>query len=123
MTHIRFINHTIYKSLTMLQSKIKCELPWIEKYRPVTLDDMIDHQEKITIGNLIGSNIYNLSLIGGIILLISSWKPISFYEIFMLLTATLTFTIIVVSNKGKIIPKYTGFVLIILFCTYIYFLK
>ena len=32
-------------------------LPWIEKYRPKTLDDMIDHEEKInTIRNLIKKN-------------------------------------------------------------------
>ncbi|MCX6794156.1 MAG: sodium:calcium antiporter [Candidatus Gottesmanbacteria bacterium] len=82
-----------------------------------------DHQEKITIGNLIGSNIYNLALIGGIVLLFSSWKPITSYEVLMLITATLAFTIIVVGNKGKVIPNYVGYVLITLFGAYIYFLR
>jgi len=82
-----------------------------------------DHQEKITIGNLIGSNIYNLALIGGIVLLISSWKPITTYEILMLITATLAFVVVVVANKGKVIPKYTGFLLLALFGAYIYFLR
>ncbi|MCI0471948.1 MAG: hypothetical protein L0Y76_00010, partial [Ignavibacteria bacterium] len=81
-----------------------------------------DGAVKITIGNLIGSNIYNLALVGGIVLLFSSWKSITLYEIFMLLTGTSVFAAIVVANKGKIIPKYTGFFLLGLFITYIYFI-
>ena len=35
----------------------KHNLPWIEKYRPKTLDDVIDHDEKIsTLENLIVNN-------------------------------------------------------------------
>lgn len=35
----------------------KYELPWIEKYRPQTLDDIIDHKEKIdTLRSLISNN-------------------------------------------------------------------
>lgn len=82
-----------------------------------------DHQEKITIGNLIGSNIYNLALIGGIVLLFSSWKIITTYEIIMLIMATLAFAVIVMTNKGKVIPKLNGFLLLILFGAYIYFLR
>jgi len=88
-----------------------------------TIFSQKDHEEKITIGNLIGSNIYNLALIGGIVLCFSSWKIITAYEIFMLMLATLTFTVVVVSNKGKIIPKNTGVLMLILFTAYIYFLR
>jgi len=88
-----------------------------------TLLSQRDHEEKLTIGNLIGSNIYNLALIGGIVLLFSSWKYITRYEIVMLLSATAAFTGVVVLYKGKIIPKYIGYFLIVLFCLYIYFLR
>lgn len=88
-----------------------------------TIFSQQDHEEKITIGNIIGSNIYNLALIGGIILFFSSWKIITTYEIVMLILATIGFTLIVVINKGKIIPKYTGFILLILFAVYLYFLR
>ena len=87
-----------------------------------TIFSQEDHEEKITIGNLIGSNIYNLELIGGIVLLFSSWKIITAYEIIMLTVATLAFAAVVVVNKGKVIPKYTGFLLLSLFVVYIYFL-
>lgn len=82
-----------------------------------------DHEEKITIGNLIGSNIYNLALAGGIVLFFSSWKVITTYEIYMLIAATVAFATVVVANKGKVIPKYAGFLLLTLFCAYIYFLR
>jgi len=88
-----------------------------------TIFSQKDHQEKITIGNLIGSNIYNLALIGGIVLLFSSWKIITTYEIIMLTMATLAFTAVIVVHKGKVIPKYLGFLLLGLFIAYIYFLK
>lgn len=40
-----------------MQVKSKFELPWIEKYRPETLNDMIDHAEKInTLRSLISKN-------------------------------------------------------------------
>jgi len=40
-----------------MQTRPKYELPWIEKYRPATLDDIIDHHEKInTLRSLISHN-------------------------------------------------------------------
>jgi DNA polymerase III delta prime subunit len=40
-----------------MQAKSKFELPWIEKYRPERLDDIIDHKEKInTLRSLISRN-------------------------------------------------------------------
>jgi len=82
-----------------------------------------DHEDKITIGNVIGSNIYNLVLIGGIVLMSASWKIITTYEIGMLTLSTLVFVTLVVYNKGKIIPKTTGFMLLVLFGMYIYNLR
>lgn len=82
-----------------------------------------DGEAKITIGNLIGSNIYNLALIGGIVLLFSSWKFITAYETIMLITATLAFVVVVAANKGKVIPKYAGLLLLTLFSAYIYYLR
>lgn len=88
-----------------------------------TLFSEKDGEAKITIGNLIGSNIYNLALIGGMVLLISSWQTMTGYEISMLIISTLSFTAVVAMNKGKVIPKYAGFLLLALFGGYIYFLR
>jgi cation:H+ antiporter len=88
-----------------------------------TIFSQEDGEAKITIGNLIGSNMYNLALIGGLVLLFSPWKTITSYEIRMLVMATLMFAAVVVANRGKVIPKYAGFLLLTLFCGYIYFLR
>lgn len=88
-----------------------------------TIFSQKNHEEKITIGNIIGSNIYNLALVGGILLFFSSWKIMTAYEIFMLITSTLSFTAVVILNKGGNIPKYIGMFLFCLFIAYIYFLR
>jgi len=88
-----------------------------------TIFSQKDREEKITIGNLIGSNIYNLALIGGIVLLFSAWQAIVTYEIVILILATLVFAAVLVAYKGRVIPKYIGILLLVLFCFYIYFLK
>jgi replication factor C subunit 3/5 len=56
MNHMRR-EHTCSSHLYMIQNKSKYELPWVEKYRPVTLDDIIDHKEKIeTLRSMIHNN-------------------------------------------------------------------
>jgi len=82
-----------------------------------------NHEEKITIGNIIGSNIYNLALIGGLVLLLSSWEEIGFVEISMLILSTLAFSLVVVLNKGIVISKYYGLSLLGLFVIYVYVLN
>lgn len=88
-----------------------------------TIFSQKEHQNKIAIGNLIGSNIFNLTLIGGILLIFSPWNVISKYEITMLSVTTLIFVAIIVLNNGKVIPKKVGLLLLGLFLGYLYFLR
>jgi cation:H+ antiporter len=88
-----------------------------------TIFSQRNHEEKLTIGNIIGSNIYNLALIGGIVLLFSPWKTITHYEYLMLIGVTVLFVTIIVLNKGKEISKYIGIGLLSLFAVYIYYLR
>lgn len=78
-----------------------------------------DKQDKLTIGNLIGSNIYNLLLIGGIITLFSPkvYTPTSTW--LWLSVSTITFGILISKYKGMKIPKYFSFILLSLFFLYI----
>jgi len=82
-----------------------------------------DHEEKLTIGNIMGSNMYNLLLIGGLALTISSWGTIGSHELLTLFGATATLIIITLVFKGKVIPKYVGLLLLAFFAFYIYQLK
>ena len=82
-----------------------------------------DHEDKMTIGDIMGSNLYNLLLIGGLSLTISSWGTIGNHELVTLVGSTAILMIITLVFKGKVIPKYIGFLLLILFVYYIYQLK
>lgn len=77
------------------------------------------HQEKITIGNITGSNIYNLLLIGGIITLFSSETKISKADWLWLIAATTIFTVILKKYKGVAIPKKIGAALLMLSVLYL----
>ncbi|MFC1647161.1 sodium:calcium antiporter [Patescibacteria group bacterium] len=81
------------------------------------------NDEKIAIGDIIGSNIYNLSLVGGIVLLVSTWETLKTMEGAMLIFATGIFSIIIVNFKGKIVPKKVGYILFGLYALYFYLLR
>lgn len=80
-----------------------------------------DHQEKIVLGNIIGSNTYNLLLVGGIISLLSTPSGlIAITDWEWLAGVTLLFAFILHFFKGKVIPRYVGICLLVLFATYLY---
>lgn len=78
------------------------------------------HDEKMTIGNIIGSNIYNLLLIGGVINLFGNNNHIFRTNWLTLNIITVFFIIIIFVFKGRIIPKFIGLSLLIFFIIYIY---
>jgi len=85
-----------------------------------TIYSQKDHQEKITVGNIIGSNIYNLLLIGGILTLFSSNNMIQIKEWIWLGIATLGFVAILKYYKGKKPPRIIGLILLVIFFVYIF---
>ncbi len=78
-----------------------------------------DHQNKITVGNILGSNIYNLLLIGGIVALFPSSIHIQQKEWIWLVGTTIGFAYILKHYKGQKPPKIIGLVLLILFIAYL----
>lgn len=77
------------------------------------------NQEKITVGNILGSNIYNLLLIGGIIMLFPSTIVIPLKEWVWLAIATIGFVLILRYYSGKRPSKWSGVMLILLFIIYL----
>ena len=67
-----------------------------------------DRQEEITLGNIIGSNIYNLLFIGGLITLFSPAAVIPRQSWVWLVIATLCFVFILRYFSGKTVPKFIG---------------
>lgn len=86
-----------------------------------TIFSQEDHQEKITVGNILGSNIYNLLLIGGIVSLFSSSAAIQQKEWIWLTVVTLGFVAILRYYKGKNPPRWIGIILMLLFLVYLLF--
>lgn len=79
-------------------------------------------EEKLTIGNIIGSNIYNLLFIGGVISLLSPSVAVPLKDWILLIFISLLFVLIVKFYQGKIVPKWIGFTLLINFIAYLLFL-
>jgi len=67
-----------------------------------------EHQAKVTIGDIVGSNVYNLLLIGGIITLFSSTRALELGETVWLGLTTLLFGLMLHRFSGKFVPRWVG---------------
>ncbi|PIY68578.1 hypothetical protein COY90_05230 [Candidatus Roizmanbacteria bacterium CG_4_10_14_0_8_um_filter_39_9] len=84
-----------------------------------TLFSQEDNQEKLTIGNIIGSNVYNLLFIGGIILLFPSRFVVPVKDWFWLIGASFGFAAILIHYSGKEPSRWIGGILIFLLFIYL----
>ena len=85
-----------------------------------TIFSQEDHDEKMTIGNIIGSNIYNLLLIGGVINLFGNGVNILQMNWLTLNLITIIFVLIILIFRGKVVPKWVGLSTLLLFFIYIF---
>lgn len=85
-----------------------------------TIFSQDDKQEKITVGNIIGSNVYNLLLVGGLIAFVQHPVVVNMKEWLWLGISTAGFMIIVLYYKGKKPPRYIGLILLLLFILYMF---
>lgn len=79
-----------------------------------------ENQEKITLGNIIGSNIYNLLFIGGVIAFFPSDAPVQIRDWGALVLATICFVVVLTRYKGKKVPRRVGLVLLMFLVVYLY---
>lgn len=84
-----------------------------------TIFSQEEHEDKITIGNIIGSNIYNLVFIGGIIALFPIGAKMGLRDGVWLAVSTICLVLILKRFSGKQIPKKVGMGLLILFLLYL----
>lgn len=84
-----------------------------------TLFSQEDNQEKLTIGNIIGSNVYNLLFIGGIILLFPSQFIVPLKDWIWLIGASFGFAVILSHYSGKKPSRWIGVILIFLLFIYL----
>lgn len=84
-----------------------------------TIFSQEEHQAKLTMGNILGSNIYNLLLIGGFINLLSGKNGIAVKDWMVMLFVTGFFLFIIKRFSGRNIPRKYGFILLIVFVFYL----
>ena len=77
-----------------------------------------EKEEKITLGNILGSNIYNLLLVGGLISLFLLDSQIPTKEWVWLLCTTAGFVLILRHYRGRKPPKIVGVLLLIFLVAY-----
>jgi cation:H+ antiporter len=86
-----------------------------------TIFSQKEHDEKMTIGNIIGSNIYNLLLIGGAISLLGNQKNLVQVDWLILNLTTFFWVLIIIIFRGKTVPKWIGLIFLFLFLAYIFY--
>lgn len=84
-----------------------------------TIFSQEEHQAKLTMGNILGSNIYNLLLIGGFINLLSGKNGIAIKDWIIMLSVTGFFLFILKRFSGRNIPKKYGVILLTIFIFYL----
>lgn len=77
------------------------------------------NQEKITLGNIIGSNVYNLLLIGGIVSLFTITNTLPAKDWVWLISATILFVFVIRHFSGRKPPRRIGIMFIVLLALYI----
>lgn len=85
-----------------------------------TVQSQKQDEDKMTIGNLLGSSLFNLLFIGGLANLFGGSMTLPITEIMFLIFSSILFFGIVTFYKGKNIPKWVGLFLLVVFFTYIY---
>lgn len=88
-----------------------------------TIFSQEEDQEKITIGNIIGSNIYNLLFIGGLVTIFSPKMTMPVGDWVWLISTTICFVFILGYYKGKTVPRRVGVFLFVLLIIYLLTLK
>ena len=85
-----------------------------------TLFSLRSKQEKVTLGNIIGSNIYNMFFIGGLIGLSASFQSIAPIDWGFLVVSTLILLYVTRAYKGSVVPRSYAAFLLLLWVGFIY---
>lgn len=80
------------------------------------------HEEKLVIGNILGSNIFNILFGVGILGLYGVNNFSSPISLFAFLSFTVIFCVCLFFYKGKRMPKYMGIPFLLAYITYVFFL-
>lgn len=86
----------------------------------VTITSLLKKEDKLAVGNILGSNIYNILFGGGLLGIFNSGRLSNLTVLFFFALFSLAFCILVYIYKGKKIPQYFGFILLAIFVVYLW---
>jgi len=85
----------------------------------VSIIGLIKHEEKLVVGNILGSNIFNILFGGGILGLYSVGSFDNNFTLLFFLIFSLAFSAILYIFRGKVIPRYVGGLFFMLYIGYL----
>ena len=88
----------------------------------VSIIGLIKNQEKLVVGNILGSNIFNTLIGGGILGIYKVGGLENYLTLMSFLTFSVLLSIILYFFKGKEIPRLIGFVFLLFYGLYLYFI-
>jgi len=85
-----------------------------------TIQTQREDEDKMTIGNLLGSSLFNLLFIGGLVNILGGSMRLPVVEVMFLIVSAVFLFGVVTFYKGKNVPKWVGLLLILIFLFYTY---
>lgn len=85
----------------------------------ITITGSLAGEKKIVMGNILGSNIYNILLCGGLLGVFNVQSLIDLRSLFFFIFVSLFFCFLIFLHKGKIIPRFFGFLLLAFYFFYL----
>lgn len=77
------------------------------------------HENKVVLGTLVGSNVFNLSLFPAVILFFGNQGVFSNWELYALLVISIFFSIMIFMYKGREVPKKVGIALLLFYVVFV----
>jgi cation:H+ antiporter len=88
----------------------------------VTVTSLLKKEEKLAVGNILGSNIYNILFGGGILGIFSAKGVNNLTALLFFAVFSLIFCFLIYTYKGRRVPRYFGLILLTLFTLYLSFI-
>lgn len=89
----------------------------------VSITGLAAKEEKLVVGNILGSNIYNILFGGGILGVFNSGGLNNFPSLIFFLIFSFLFCLLIYTYKGRPVSRYFGFIIFVLYVVYLWLIK
>ena len=82
-----------------------------------------DREDKLALGNILGSNIYNLTLVAGIMLFFGSWGRLPVFDVVLLIIVMIVLLFLIRGYRGRVVPPGGSVIFLLMFAAYMFLLS